>query len=107
MTATNDRIAIPDRSRPCTTTSFPVGHQGGDDKCATGAKLRGREDITIATWNVRTLRAAGKLEEFLHEMDRYKCSILGLCEMRWSKSGEIRTDGGHRVYFSGKEDKPE
>ena len=34
----------------------------------------GREDITIATWNVRTLRAEGKLEELLHEMDRYKWS---------------------------------
>ena len=36
-----------------------------------------------------------------------KCSILGLCEVRWKKSGEIPTDGGHRVYFSGKEDKHE
>ena len=27
--------------------------------------------------------------------------------MRWEKSGEIQTDGGHRVYFSGKEDKHE
>ena len=53
MTAANDRISIPDRSWPGTTTAFPVGHQGGSDKCATGAKLRGGEDITIATWNVR------------------------------------------------------
>ena len=80
-------------------TAFPVGHQGGNKKCAIGAKLRGREDIAIATWNVRTLRAAGKVEELLHEMDRYKWSILGLCEMRWKKSGEITTDGGHRVYL--------
>ena len=106
MTAKNDRIFIPDRSRPGTTTAFPVGHQGGNDKCATGAKLRGRKDITIATWTVRTLRAAGKVEEFLHEMDRYKWSILGLCEMRCKTSGEIPTDGGHRV-ISGKEDKHE
>ena len=47
------------------------------------------------------------MEELLHEMDRYKWSILGLCEMRWKKSGEIPTDGGHRVYFSGKEYKRE
>ena len=87
MTATNDRISIPDRSRSGTTTAFPVGHQGGNEKCATGAKLRGREDITIATSNVRTLRAAG------NEMDRYKWSILELCELRWKKSGEIPTDG--------------
>ena len=57
--------------------------------------------------NIKTLRAAGKEEELLHEMDRYKWSILGLCEMKWKKSGEIPTDGGHRVYFSGKKDKHE
>ena len=109
MTATNDRISIPDRSRPGITTAFPVGHQGGNDKFATGAKLPGREDITIATWNVRTLRAAGKVDELLHEMDRYKWSILKFYEMRWKKSGEIPADGGHRVhmYFRGKEDKHE
>ena len=27
--------------------------------------------------------------------------------MRWKKSGEIPTDGGHRVYCNGKEDKHE
>ena len=27
--------------------------------------------------------------------------------MRWKRSGEIPADGGHRVYFSGKEDKHE
>ena len=47
------------------------------------------------------------MEELLHDMDRYKGSILGLCEMRWKKSGEIPTDGIHRVYFSRKEDKHE
>ena len=107
MTATNDRISTPDRSRPCTTTAFPVGYRGGNNKYATGAKLHGREDITIVTWNVRTLRAADKVEELLHEMDRYKLSIFGLCEMRWKTSREIPTDGGHNMYFSRKEDKHE
>ena len=64
-------------------TAFPVRHQGRNDKCAIGAKLYGREDITIATWNARTLRPAGKVEE--HEMDRYKWSIPGLFEMRGKK----------------------
>ena len=40
-------------------------------------------------------------------MDRYKWSILRLCEMRWKKSEEIQTDGGNRVYCNGKEDKHE
>ena len=29
---------------------------------------------------------------------------LGLCEMRWKNFGEMSTDDGHKVYFSGEED---
>ena len=50
------------------------------------------EDITIATWDFRTLRAVGKLEELFHEMDIHKWSILGFCEMRWYNSEEMPTD---------------
>ena len=39
-------------------------------------------------------------------MDRYRWNILGLCEMRWKNFGET-TEEGHRVFFSGKEDKLE
>ena len=46
-------------------------------------KLRGTENISIETGNVRTLGLAGKLEELTHEMDRYHWNILRLCEMRW------------------------
>ena len=75
---------------------------------ATGASsnIRGRDNITIDTWNTRTLRAAGKLRELIHEMDRYRWNILGLCEMRWKNFGETTGDG-HKVFFSGKEDKHE
>ena len=38
-------------------------------------------------------------------MDRYKWNILGLCEMRWKNFGETTTEEGHKVFFSGKEDK--
>ena len=83
--------------------------QDGGVKYATGAssKIRGRDIITIGTWNTRTLRAAGKLQELTHEMDRYRWNILGLCEMRWKNFGEITTEEGHKVFFSGKEDKYE
>ena len=58
--------------------------QDGGVKHATGAssKIRGRDNITIGTWNTRTLGAAGKLQELTHEMDRYRWNILGLREMR-------------------------
>ena len=57
----------------------------GSPRSPSDDKLRGREDITVAIWNVRTLRAAGKVEGLLPEVNRYKWSILGLCEMRWKK----------------------
>ena len=79
----------------------------GGVKYATGAssKIRGRDNITIGTWNTRTLRAAGKLQELAHEMNRYRWNILGLCEMRWKNFGETTTEEGHKVLFGGKEDK--
>ena len=59
-------------------------HQDGGVKYATCAssKIRGRDNITIGIWNTRTLRAAGKLQELTHEMDRYRWNFVGLCEMR-------------------------
>ena len=32
---------------------------------------------------------------------------MGLCEMRWKNFGEMSTDNGHKVYFSGEEGKHE
>ena len=32
---------------------------------------------------------------------------MGFCEMRWKHFGEMSTDDGHKVYFSGAEDRHE
>ena len=40
-------------------------------------------------------------------MDRYRWNILRLSEMRWKNFGETTTQEGHKVFFSGKEDKHE
>ena len=99
---------IPDRSPPGSTRTAPSAvHQDGGVKCATGAskKIRGRDNITIGTWNTRTLGPAGKLQELTHDMYRYTWNILGLCEMRWKNFGETVTEEGHKVFSSGKEDK--
>ena len=32
---------------------------------------------------------------------------MGLCEMRWKNFGEMSTDDGHKVYFSGEEGRRE
>ena len=54
------------RLPPYTKTEMYIKH-------ATGAslKIRGRDSITIGTWNTRTPTDAGKLEELTHEMVRY------------------------------------
>ena len=96
---------IPDRSPPGSTRSATSAvHQERGVKYATGAssKIRGRDSITIGTWNTRTLTATGKLQELTHEMDRYRWNILGLCEMRWNNFVETTTEEGHKVFFSGK-----
>ena len=67
---------IPDRSQPGITMTAPtVRHRDVGDKYATGVpkikKMRGRENIAVGTWNVRTLRPAGKLEQLTHAMSRY------------------------------------
>ena len=37
-------------------------------------KIR-RKNTYIGTWNVRTLREEGKLEELTHELDRYRWTV--------------------------------
>ena len=90
-----------------TRTSLSAVHQDGGVKYATGvsSKIPGRDNITIGTWNTRTLRAAGNLQELTHEMNRHRGNIFGLCEMRWKNFDETASGEGHKVFFSGKEDK--
>ena len=45
------------------------------------------------------------MEELSYEMSRYRWNILGLCEVRWENFGETSTEEGHKLYFSGKEEK--
>ena len=99
---------IPARPSPGLPRAAPtVSDRGGGGKYATGQttnRINARKNITIGTWNVRSLRQTGKLKELTHEMNNYKWDILGLCEMRWKNFGETSTDEGHMIYFSGRED---
>ncbi|XP_005096724.1 craniofacial development protein 2-like [Aplysia californica] len=104
---TNSSDTIPDRLSPGSPRTAPsaVVHQNGGEKYTTDAqKIRARNNISIGTWNVRTLRTAGKLEELTYEMNRYQWAVLGLCEVWWKKFGEITKQEGHKLYFNGEED---
>ncbi len=105
---------IPDRPQTGLVRTAPSTTKDGGGKYATGtrqdnipSKIRGRSNITIETWTVRTLHAVGKLEELEHEMERYHWNILGLSETRWKNQGETTTNEGHKFYYSGKDDKHE
>ena len=65
--------------------------------------IHARSNITIGTWNVRTMKDVGKLEELQHGMKRYDWLILGLCESRLLKAGEKSTQEGHRLFWSGQD----
>ena len=69
---------------PCTKTKL--------SKYATGAlsEIHGRDNITIGTWNTKTLRAAGKLQQLAHKKNRYRWNILGLCKVRCKNFGKKR-----------------
>ena len=104
MMNTNSTL-IPDRSQPGITVTTPTVRQRDvGDKYATGVpkikKIRGRENISVGTWNVSTLRPAGKLEQLTHAMSRYHWNIVGLCEMRLKNFGEMSTDDRHKVYYA-------
>lgn len=92
--------------------AIPTVCQGGGDKYATGAKPKMRlklpkQNLTIGTWNVRSLREDGKMDELEYEMEHYTCDILGISEMRWLCTGEMITEMGHKVWWSGDESKHE
>ena len=99
---------LPDRSQPRMTVTAPTDrHRDVGDKCDTGVttfkKIRGRENNSIGTWNLRTLKPAGKLELLTHAMGKYQRKP----EMRLKNFGEMSTDDGHKVYFLGEEGKHE
>ena len=105
MMSTPNSNIIPDRSGPGSTTAASgVGsHQGASGgKYVTGGNLNiAKQEVTIGTWNVRTLSAPGKLNELEHEMENYKLNVLGIAEMRWLNNGETVSDDGHKVWWSG------
>jgi hypothetical protein len=53
----------------------------------------------IGTWNVRTLKQGGKLENLKTEMRKNEVYVLCVNEVRWKGQGEIRS-GDYTVYYS-------
>ena len=95
------------RTAPSTTREGSGNYATSTRQDNLPSKIRARNNITIGTWNVRTLHAVGKMEELEHDMERYHWNILGISETRWKNQGETTTNDGHIFYYSGKDDKHE
>lgn len=65
-----------------------------------GMKIRTR----IGCWNVRTMSDSGALKAIEKELKSYKMDILGISETRWNGFGEIQTQDGNFLIYSGQED---
>ena len=76
-----------------------MGGGGGGGRFLRGALTSLRRKIQFS--------ANLQLQQLTHAMSRYHWNIVGLCEMRWKNFGEMSTDDGHKVYFSGEEDRNE
>ena len=61
-----------------------------------------KAEARIATWNVRTLYQAGKLQQLCKEFKQYNLKALGVCETHWTGSGKIEV-GGLTFIYSGNE----
>ena len=64
--------------------------------------LPSRTTTEVGTWNVRTMYDTGKTTQIEAEMRRYKLAVLGLCETRWTRSGQIRLATGETLIYSGR-----
>ena len=47
------------------------------------------------------------MKELEHELSRYRWEIIGLSEVRWTGFGEMVTEDGHKMWFSGHETRHE
>ena len=60
-----------------------------------------KQPLKIGLCNVRSLYQSGKLDNVNQEITRLKVKILGICETRWTGSGEFKSDDFRVLYLGG------
>src|SRR6476619_7569479 len=62
--------------------------------------MKEKHEIRVGTWNVRTMKAMGKLENVKEEIRRKRLSIMGVSKVRWKDGGDF-VSNGYRVMYAG------
>jgi len=62
--------------------------------------LKLRKPLTAGTWNVRTLWKTGAARLLVEQLSRARINLMGLQEVRWHDSGELRIDN-YTLLWSG------
>jgi len=89
------------RPLPSGDVNDAIGPNSSERPLTDPLTMNGRGcNLKLATWNVRTMYQAGKLDNVINEMERYGIDILCVQETRWLDAGCIEKDG-HKMYFSG------
>ena len=66
--------------------------------------LSSKKISKIGTWNVRTMFEANKAAQIARQRRAYNITVLGLCETRWTQSGQVRLNTREMILYSGHEE---
>ena len=66
--------------------------------------LSSKKISKIGTWNVKTMFETNKAAQIARERRAYNITVLGLCETRWTQSGQVRLNTGEMILYSGHEE---
>ena len=75
-----------------------------EQRRVTCKMLSTRPALRSGTWNVRSLRGLGKMEQLSGEMERYKLAVLAVTETHLTAEGEMVLDVsvGYRLISLGR-----
>ena len=82
----------------------PCGESRESSEATGSSTLLSSRNITIGSWNVRTLYQTGKTAKVAAEMRNYNLALLGVSETRWTQTGQRRLLSGEMLLFSGHEE---
>lgn len=97
-----ETIVIRTRQQPGENSLMTDGAESREEGVTLRRKLL-RQNLKVATWNVRTLLQPGKLKELCDEATLYQLDLVGVQEVRWQGKGKMMSTSGHTFIHSGKE----